>query len=126
MLKTSLKWKVLSLMALPLVAMLALVAYGIVTMSGTRQVLDSVVNDQFLPLIEGEVKKLLATQDSMALILNADRDAYQATLAEQQALLADSQKELTDSEQAILENMGQTAERMQKASAIFNDKEQAL
>ena len=74
----------------------------------------------------GEVKKLLATQDSMALILNADRDAYQATLAEHQALLTDSKQELADDEKAILENMGQTAERMQKASAIFNDKEQAL
>ena len=60
-------------------------------------------------------------QNSRATILNADRDAYQALVAETHALSAGDKGELQTLDKENQENLQQTWERMESASSTFTD-----
>ncbi|MDA3850045.1 MAG: methyl-accepting chemotaxis protein [Spirochaetaceae bacterium] len=76
-------------------------------------------------LIDGELNKTLsfnrrrALEKALSLVLNADRDAYQAYVAQLLILSVDSEDQLADLDSSSKENLGQTRERVNQAVEIM-------
>ena len=120
------------LVVIPVVAVVGLVATGTLTLSATRTGLDDVVNQQFvrlvsedigpliseqmLPVIESDLVRLEELEESMQLMLEADRDMHQALIAERTALYAEGDV-LTEADATNAENIEQAITRTQKAAA---------
>ena len=93
------RWKI----ALPILLLAALlVAMGVLGMRGITQVADSstTLTNRFLP--------------GISLLLNADRDLYQAFIAERSMLDEDSGSHLEELRAAHTENLQQAYDRVHK------------
>lgn len=64
-------------------------------------------------------------EQALSLVLNGDRDAYQAYVARLQALEATDQETLESLDQANLENMNQASERVGEALSLLGTEEAA-
>ncbi|NLF33000.1 MAG: hypothetical protein GX591_19210 [Planctomycetes bacterium] len=71
------------------------------------------------PIVDEQVPQLAALNQGISLLLNADRDAYQACLAEQLALHTIDPEALGGLDRDSAENVGQVVQRIQQASACF-------
>jgi len=98
---------------------------GVKTFSEMRQQLDDIVG-----LIEKEIEslrdaedktRLLALYGSVELLLNADRDAYQALVAMLEFSQATDRSRFNALVETYNSEFGQVVERTQKASAVFTD-----
>jgi methyl-accepting chemotaxis protein len=94
-------------------------AYG---MLQQRSATNTLVADEFVPLVNVDMKRIIDLEDSIALILNADRDAYQAVLGEKLATTGDHADKLDQITADHDENLGQVSERMAKASKSLPEK----
>lgn len=93
-------------MVLVTLLLLAMVAVGVVGYRG-------------IGLVNGVVIRLDGVESpSTALLLNIDRDAYQATLGIHQAILATNDKDLQDALKFYSENSQQTGDRWKKYKAL--------
>ncbi len=105
--KTSVSLRLWTMIALPLVLIVFLILFSYQMTNQVTQNLTSVLYDE--------------VQVTTSLMLNADRDFYQATLAEEQLIAHKYANE--EEKKALLEtyseNIGQTKERMQKAVDII-------
>lgn len=131
----SIKRKITVTTAIPILAMLVLAVLGWQSLRQLRGSMDRVVQDQFMVLIDQEITPLI-TQDmlpvinedvvqiqglteSIQLILEADRDAHQAVIAEKMALVA-TDEQFTAADVANQENLQQIEKRMGQAAAYFD------
>lgn len=90
--------------------------YQMNVMSST---MSSVMNEDLQPIITDDLPRLNAMADSIEMILNADRDAYQALIAERDLINAsDVDIESTIADHA--ENIEQVRDRMAEASASLS------
>ncbi|HOL90119.1 MAG TPA: hypothetical protein PK965_12960, partial [Anaerohalosphaeraceae bacterium] len=81
--------------------------------------INPLIEETFLPLINKDIRQLQQMQESIALMLEADRDVHQALVAEKMALAASDTDELKTVETVHTENIDQAAARMEKASVCF-------
>ena len=130
----NIRCKFAAMLAIPVVALLALVVWGSASMRSMLADTKTIVDQLFMamltqdvqPLITKDIPQLQGIQEGMRLMLEADRDAHQAVIAEKMALGATS-GEMAAVVQAHAENVQQLYDRMAKASASFDSKEsQAL
>lgn len=96
-----------------LVGLIALYFVGRLGLSTMARTSNSLVRDDFIPIIEEDVPKLDALQDALGLFLNADRDSYQAMQA-----LMQSREVATADDQAVCikdarENLDQIRDRVE-------------
>ncbi len=133
------KQKIAVMVGLPVLFLFVLVGLGWWSLSGLTKSMNSIVNDQFLtlidkeitpliademlPLINEDIEHLLGLQDSIVLMLEADRDVHQAVIAEKMALVASEEAEVQAANQGNAENIQQARDRMTKASAAFDSAE---
>ena len=80
------------------------------------------IEKEFFPLIDQDVKQLNDMQKSIQLMLEADRDAHQAVMAEKAILVAANEDETKSATQTSLENIEQLKNRMKESSAVFDEK----
>ena len=118
----SIKAKISLLAAVPLLGMIVLLAVGLQTLSSVDKGRHVFFDEAFVPIVNIEIPDLLENQNAIALVLNADRDAHQAVIAERAAIITaqeenDENYKKADAEN--LENINQVEERMAKASASF-------
>tara|TARA_Y100001933_G_scaffold265254_2_gene338325 strand:+ start:78631 stop:80373 length:1743 start_codon:yes stop_codon:yes gene_type:complete len=100
---------------LGLTAILVLSVFGMKQLSHTS---GRVVHEQFIPLVEVDLVDVTEHSNAIALILNADRDAYQALIAEKRAIMALKSKDTKAIEKSLgsyTDNSGQVFDRMTKA-----------
>jgi methyl-accepting chemotaxis protein len=134
----SIKLKIGILAGIPVIALIFLVGVGDYQLLKVSEGMDHIVHDQFgglldneitplidnemLPLITKDVARLGALQESVQLMLEADRDVHQSVVAEKQSLAATSDeiKEITKVHQ---ENIDQALNRMNRASAAIESDE---
>ena len=123
---------------IPVVTIILLVAFCWQVLRYTSGQFDEIVNNEFvslidnditplinetlLPLINEDIKNLNGMQNSIRLMLEADRDAHQAVIAEKQAIETTGDKFAT-ADKANSENIGQAQTRMKKASDTFHTEE---
>lgn len=81
------------------------------------------LRDDVLPLINEDLAQLQKRQESIVLMLEADRDLHQAVVAEKMALSADAGEEFEALKKTSEENIGQAETRITKAIATGSMKE---
>ncbi len=115
------KTKIGILVLVPLIGMLLLLFIGwqsIFTVDeGRRRFFD----EAFAPIVIQQIPKLIQSQEAIALILNADRDAHQALVAERLSIVAAldaSDERYKKADATNLENIQQVKERVAKAAAL--------
>jgi len=132
----SVKHKIAAMVGVAVLTLSVLIVFGWQTLRGTTRSLDSIVNDQFLVLIDKELTPLIADdmlplinddvthienlRKSIDMMLQADRGVHQAVIAEKMALVAAEETELQAASQRNLEAVEQAAKQMQSATAYFN------
>ncbi|GAB4136545.1 MAG: methyl-accepting chemotaxis protein [Thermogutta sp.] len=127
----SLKLKVYVLSGSVIVVLAGLSALAWHTLSGLDHTLATVAEHRLPKLVEERINPLLDTHvetlarhdiptlcgryESIALLLNADRDMYQANLAEHDALAASDKQAWEEARKTNEENIAQAEERVAKA-----------
>lgn len=130
------KHKIGILAIVPVLALILLALVGWRVLYQTSQQFDQVVNQDFaglidneihplinetlLPLINEDIPHLQQMQKSIVLLLEADRDAHQALIAEKAALYASDRDVFKAAEAAHRENTEQAQTRIQKAAENFH------
>lgn len=90
--------------------------FGTYGMLQQRSASNSLVADEFVPLVNVDLKRIIDLEKSIALILNADRDAYQAVLGEKLASAGDHMERLDQITADHNENVTQVGDRLALAS----------
>ncbi len=123
--------KIVLMVGIPVLALAFLAGFGWWNLHNTSSQVDYIVNEQFvslidediaplikddmLPLINHDIAQINGLQNSIRLILEADRDVHQAVLAEKMALAASGEEESNAARQASQENIQQAYDRIEKA-----------
>lgn len=68
-----------------------------------------------------DIDRRLELENALSLVLNGDRDAYQAYITLYQTFYADTYEDLIDLDKSNLENVSQTRERVNKGAEILNN-----
>lgn len=135
----NIKQKTKALIVVPMTALIVLVLTGWFGLRTIHSGLDSIINQQFLVLINDEMRPLIEEemlplinedivqiqhlQESVTLILEADRDVYQARIAEKMALVVSETDEYAAVQKESEENIQQAQERLHKASQYLVSQE---
>ncbi|MBN1765800.1 MAG: methyl-accepting chemotaxis protein, partial [Sedimentisphaerales bacterium] len=135
----SIRKKIAVMVGIPVLSLVVLVGLGWWVLNQGNQNLDTVVNDQFmvlidnditplitddmLPLINEDIQRLQNLEASIKLLLEADRDVHQAVIAEKMALVAAGEEESSAANQANQENIQQARECLTRASEHFTSEE---
>ncbi len=77
--------------------------------------INPLINEQVGALISQDLPEVAGRYESITLMLNADRDMYQALVAEREALAASTPEAWEKAKQASEENLGQAEERRHRA-----------
>lgn len=121
-----LKSQVLVQALVPGIGLLALVAFGTSNLGNLNDKLQDVTEVEFGRLVNEEVPELNARQDSIALLLNADRDGYQAHLAEFELFGASSPERLDELRATSEENRQQVVDRVRAGAASLSPEAMGL
>jgi methyl-accepting chemotaxis protein len=141
------KQKIAALVGVSCLSLSLLIGIGWHALSGQLSHLNEIVDNQFLPLLDDEIVPLLkneilpvlnvdfvktqAMQRSLALLIDADRDAYQALVAEIESrklagVAASGDKRFEEYRLSHEENLEQVNQRVQIAGeGVFSDTTQA-
>src|SRR5262245_41103237 len=130
--------KISIMIAVPIVAIGILVMLGWTSLRDLRRLMDRTFREQFvtfvdeeitplidrqmLPVINHDVVRIEQLRDSIGLMLEADRDAHQAVIAEKMALVA-TEDTAQAANAANLENVQQVEQRMTTAAVSFDSDE---
>jgi len=106
----NLRMKFVQMLGIPLIGMGLIFAIGL---SGYNS-------------MKREMNHVTSMESDIQLLLNADRDAYQALLAEQNALYITDEEALAAEDAASEENLAQTWDRMNQASVNFTPEMQTV
>lgn len=116
----TIRGRIAIMISIPLVCLMLSGGIGVWMFTRTSHHIRMISQNALLPVITQDMPKLQRYGDSIASLLNADRDAYQAYLAESQltATIDATQLEtlLKDNEA----NMQQTKERVDAAAKVFD------
>lgn len=121
MAKTTLRQKIVAIVIVSLVGVFLLAGVSWLSLKQLSDSAQSITQDCLIPIIEKEVPHMNDLNGSIALLLNADRDAYQALLAERQALDTLDSEALASLDSDNTENIGQALDRLSQACGVFDD-----
>lgn len=108
--------KILGLTIAPVLGIMLMLIIGFQGKSSMDHATQDLVNNNFRVVLDEKVPALESKYQAIALMLNADRDGYQALEAEYIALLAKDDAAYTDAIDSSNGNLKQVKERLQKAS----------
>ena len=107
------------MVAIPITALALMIGGQTWLLSQACEETNSVMQNDVLPILDEEVRPLIARAEALQLILEADRDVHQALIAEKMGAVAKTKDELAKQVATSQENIGQARDRVQKASALF-------
>jgi len=122
----TIKGKILSSAAIPMAGLAVFTAVVFLTLSHIGKVVDNTTNETFMPIVQEDVPALIKLDESVRLLLNADRDAYQSHLAENELKSSQSVEHVSAMKGDYAENLEQVAERVSLAAAHFDASMKAL
>ncbi len=120
------KAKIAILVGIPIIGIIILLIVGWIGMLNLEEGRDSFYQEDYIPIVNEKIPALQDIQHSIMLILNADRDAHQAVIAERLSIIAalDENKEsYHKADKDNLENIKQVSDRVGKAAAHFKGDE---
>jgi len=122
----SIKAKIAILVGIPIIGIVILLMVGWIGMLNLEEGRDSFYQKDYIPIVDEKIPELQAIQNSIILILNADRDAHQAVIAERTSIvvaLEESSDNYQQADKDSLENIKQVSERVAKAAEHFQGDE---
>ncbi len=117
----TIKAKILVTVSIPVVGLLLFAGYSRVQMLNVADQVEKTVNDVFMPIVQEEIPEINQSNESIAYLLNADRDAYQAYLAQVEAMETSDTQTLQKLDVDNLENIEQVQQRVNLSSAGFDE-----
>ena len=117
----TIKGKIIATAAIPMIGLCLFIGINFWSQSYINHVIDITTNKTFLPILQEEMPQLATYNASIRLLLNADRDAYQAYLAQRQSIETFDVSQLTSIQEDNNENIQQVSERINSASSSFDD-----
>ena len=115
----SIKQKFIVLITLPVLGIGLYVGLGWWALNNLSERSSGILHNSVLPLVSEDITELNALQGSIKTLLEADRDVYQALLAERGMLVASDEGEMAKATKFHAENVDQARERMDQASKVF-------
>jgi methyl-accepting chemotaxis protein len=118
----SIRTKIGVLVAIPVVGLALLLLIGWQSISTVDRNRALFFNEAFLPIVSETIPELIESQDSISLILNADRDAHQAVIAERLAIVSaldETDENYQKANAENRENIQQVQDRMALAATKF-------
>jgi methyl-accepting chemotaxis protein len=122
----SIKIKFLLLTGLPIIAFVAFIGLSWWTFQTLYGTAERLIQGEMMPLVNQDVKVLNDLQNSIKVMLEADRDVHQALIAEKLSLVASSTEEEQQATKDNNENIEQARTRMGKASQVFQGEAQKV
>lgn len=116
----NLKQKLTVLAGIPILGLLILAGIGWLNLNQQTEMTETLISDQFVPLVEQDIAELNRLQASIKTLLEADRDAYQTMVAEMSILQAAPGADTEKQRASHKENMQQVEDRLAKASKAFD------
>ena len=120
------KVKIGILVGIPIFGIIILMIVGWQSMAGMVNAREGFFENSFNPIVNNEIPNLIGTHQTVSLILNADRDAHQAVIAERASIvtaLEETDENYKKANADNIENINQVEERMAKAAANFKSEE---
>lgn len=119
----NLNQKIGLIVLVPVIVLLGLLAGSRTVM--TKMVVDEeqMIREQFMPIISEDLPAMKSYEAALSTMLEADRDAHQAVIAETLSLSTNEDSEWKACDKANEENLQQTWDRMKKASEKFTSPE---
>ena len=119
--KKGLKGQLIGMLAVPLTALALVVGLGWFGFGRMSASLAEVLDQSFLPLVNEDFQHLKTHQQGMQSILEADRVAHRAVIAERMALVASSDEESARSDKDNEACIAAVPQAVEKARASFDD-----
>lgn len=117
----NMKTKIAILAGIPIVALIALVVVGGYALSAVSSDSQKLVSENLMPIVNNDVPEVLALEQAIMLMLEADRDLHQALIAEKMVLSAVDDDAVKAIEQDSNDNLGQADERINQAIALIKN-----
>ena len=114
------KGKMCSILAVPVAGLLVFIAVSGIWLGSTSSSLKHTLDHTFLPVIKEDLPQIVQFNASISSLLNADRDAYQALVAELQAMNNDDPARIDAIVKESSLNIKQVRERSEEASKMFS------
>ena len=116
----TIKTKILVTVIIPVVGLLAFLGVNSYEMSKVTSGVETTVNKVFIPIVKEDIPTITGSNNAIALLLNADRDAYQAYLAQVESMETADTEALKVLDQTNQENIVQVEDRVREASSEFD------
>ena len=116
----TIRTKILVTVLIPVAGLLLFLGVNSYQMSRVTAEVESTVEEVFIPIVKKDIPEITGSNDAIALLLNADRDAYQAYVAQIEAMETHDQEALDGLDADNIENIDQVHERVGKASSQFD------
>ncbi len=116
----TIRTKILLTVLIPVAGLLLFLGFNSYQMAQVTAEVEETVNDVFIPIVKKDIPEITALNDAIALLLNADRDAYQAYLAQVEAMDINDHEKLVRLDADNMENINQVNDRVNKSSSQFD------
>ncbi len=111
--------KIITIVIIPVCGLVVFVLFSLSHLRGISAGMSSAANKTFKPMLQNNIPEISRMNIGIVTLLNADRDCYQALLAQRQAVTATSAKQLNDATRDNNENIDQVKDRMTRTSPVF-------
>ncbi len=122
----TIKHKMIWIAVVPIAGLALSGLISLTQMGKMTKSVDKTMNETFMSILDTDVPAITELDGSIRVLLNADRDAYQALIAQTAALDDDNLEQLDKIDGENSENITQVQERLKEASAAFSTEEAAL
>ena len=116
----TIKGKVMAVVSIPLAGLLAIAVANAWVLRDVSKRVNETVGQRLMPIVAVDVPRMNDLNNSIELLLNADRDAYQGYLAEMQAMGVREEARAAALAVTHATELGQVTQRIGKASAVFD------
>ncbi|MBN2703910.1 MAG: hypothetical protein JXR23_06830 [Pontiellaceae bacterium] len=122
----TIKHKMIWISVVPIAGLALSGLISLTQMGKMTKSVDKTMNETFMSILETDVPAITKLDGGIRVLLNADRDAYQALIAQTAALDEANLDQLDTIDLENSENIKQVQERLKEASAAFSAEENAL
>ncbi|MEN6308347.1 MAG: methyl-accepting chemotaxis protein [Anaerohalosphaeraceae bacterium] len=117
----TIKGRIITLVSIPLIGLVLITGGNGYMMRHISHVVNSTTTATLMPIVTEEIPRINNFSNSIELILNADRDAYQTYVSELQMLSVQDDAKITALIASHTEDLQQVADRLNQASHVFDD-----
>ncbi len=117
----TIRGKIMVTVCIPVAGLVAFLALNTVNMGKVTRQVESTVDQVFIPIVKKDIPEITKSNSSISLLLNADRDAYQAYVAQVEAMETFELDKLKQLDSDNQENIKQVEDRVTSSSEGFDD-----